>query len=583
MSSKPDEPIVLNPNAEPAPANLLATIRRLYFYLIATVSFLVGLSGLIALLEILSEVWLGDAGVTANMASYVRNAVARNGGMLLVAAPIFLIHWVYIQRLRAEPAEAASGIRKFALYLLSAVTLGWGASLVGELLGGAAALLLGVPLADSDIWPSRWLFLALGIVVNGALFLYLQRQLRADGDWGREQGWAGTWRRAYQTVVGLVGLAAFISGAGILLETFWQVILPDAPRDVSQYWMRDRVSAGFATLAIGGLLWRFNWLRWRQIIRDNPADGRTALRRFYLYAAVVSSALATLIPAAVLLRRLLLFLFGVGGDAETVGGGLATPLAFLPVGLALWVWHWRLIQREAASYGDSPESALVRRIYYYTVAAIGLILTWLGLVELLRVLLDVLTPAEAALSGLFWAKQLANGLSLLAVGAPVWALHWRTVQSVARRIDAEGQAERVSWPRRLYLYAVALAGALIMLYYLTTVAYRFLLLLLGEPNIDLFGVETADALARSAITLVFWLVHVLAIRGDGRLGAEEVVGARELAGTKAEGGIEAAPLPEAVSVRRAELEAKIQQLEMVLAAARAELARLEEPDASIAK
>ena len=542
--------------------SLLATIRRLYFYLIATVSLLVGLGGLISLLEILSEVWLGDVGVSANTASYVRNAVARNAGTLLVATPIFLLHWLYIQRLRTEPVERASGIRKFALHLLSAVTLGWGAALAGELLQGITELLLGVPLAESDIWPSQWLFLALGILVNAALFAYIQRQLRADGDWGQEIGWAGTWRRVFQTVVGLVGLSVFISGVGVVLETLWQVILPSAPRDVGEYWMRGRLSMGFAMLAIGGLLWRFNWLRWQQIIRDNPEDGRTALRRFYLYGSVIISALATLVPAAVLLRQLLLLLFGVGDASESMGNGLATPLAFLPVGLVLWFWHWRLIKREAASYGDSPESDMVRRIYYYSVAAIGLILTWFGLVDILRVLLDLLSPAQTALSGQFRAEQLANGLSLLAVGAPVWALHWRTVQSVARQPGAVGEAERSSWPRRVYLYFVALAGALIILFYLTTVVYRFLLVLLGEPNIDLLGVETVDALARSAITFVFWLVHVLAIRRDGQLGAEE------------EEREEAETLVVVKLTRKAELEARIQQLEVELESVRAELEQL---------
>ena len=38
------------------PTGVLATIRRLYFYLIATISLFVGLSGLLSLLEVLSEV-----------------------------------------------------------------------------------------------------------------------------------------------------------------------------------------------------------------------------------------------------------------------------------------------------------------------------------------------------------------------------------------------------------------------------------------------------------------------------------------------------------------------------------------------
>ncbi len=572
MSSQLSETETLPPNPDTGPTSLLATIQRLYFYLVATISLFVGLSGLLSLLEVLCEVWLGDVGVSVNTASYVRDVVARSGGMLLVATPIFLIHWRYIQRRNKEPAEATSGIRKFFLYLISAVTLGLGAMLAGELLEGVAKLLLGVPLDASEIWPSSWLFLLFGILVNGVLFVYFQRQLRADGDWGQENGWAGTWRRLYQAVVGLVTLSVFIVGLGVFLETLLQTILPGSERDVGEYWLRGRLSMSFAWLSISALLWRFNWRDWQQIIQDNPADGRTALRRLYLYGSVIISALATLVPAAVLLRELLLLLFGVTNTAESTGSGLATPLAFLPVGFVLWQWHWRLIQREAASYGDTPESASVRRIYYYTVAAIGLILTWFGLVDILRVLLDILIPAQTSVSGPFWAEQLANGLSLLAVGAPVWAFHWRTVQSVARRPDAVGEAERSSWPRRLYLYAVALVGALVILYYLTTVVYRLLLLLLGEPNVDLFGTETVDALARSAITLVFWLVAVLAIRQDGRLGIGVDEGVIEAVGDDMEdSGPDAA-------IRKAQLEAQIQQLEAELAAARSELAALQEAE-----
>jgi hypothetical protein len=250
---------------------------------------------------------------------------------------------------------------------------------------------------------------------------------------------------------------------------------------------------------------------------------------------------------------------------------LATPLAFLPIGFVLWYWHWRLIQREAASYGDTPESTAVRRIYYYTVAAIGLVLTWFGLVEILRVILDLLTPFQTVLSGSYRAEQLATGLSLLAVGVPVWAFHWRTVQSVARRPDAVGEAERASWPRRLYLYTVALVGALIILYYLTTVVYRILLLLLGEPDVALFGAETVDALARSAITLVFWMVAVLAIRQDGQLGVEDDVVPEGVGGS-------VDVLMTETTTRKAQLETQIHQLEAELSAAQAQLAALMESE-----
>ena len=160
---------------------------------------MVGLSGLLSLLEVLSEVWLGDIGVSVNTASYVREVVARSGGMLLVATPIFLIHWRYIQRLNTEPTEATSGIRKFFLYLISAITLGWGAALTGELLEGVTGLLLGIPIAESDIWPGRWLFLLLGILsmahcssTSSDNFMLMVIGVRRKV--GREHGGGCTWQ-----------------------------------------------------------------------------------------------------------------------------------------------------------------------------------------------------------------------------------------------------------------------------------------------------------------------------------------------------------------------------------------------------
>jgi hypothetical protein len=153
---------------------------------------------------------------------------------------------------------------------------------------------------------------------------------------------------------------------------------------------------------------------------------------------------------------------------------------------------------------------------------------------------------------------LATGLSLLAVGLPVWAAHWRVVQSVARSEGDEGRRERASLPRRAYLYGVALAGALLILYYLAQVLYRLLLVLLGDPNAQLMSGETVDEIARGAIAAALWAIHVLAIRTDLRLGAEEPE--EEAAG-------------DAIA-RRTALEERIARLEAELAAARAELSSL---------
>ena len=228
------------------------------------------------------------------------------------------------------------------------------------------------------------------------------------------------------------------------------------------------------------------------------------------------------------------------------------PLSFVPVGLIVWLWYWRQLGREADAYGESPQGAAVRRLYYYLVAAAGLALTWVGAVVLLQTLFDVWF-VDQGLSG-FWAEPLATGLSLLAVGAPVWAFHWRAVQRVARQPDAEGAAERNALARRIYLYGIALIGALILLFELAQVVYRLLLLLMGDPGADFFTAQTLHQLANVLVASVLWGVHLLAIRGDGQLDKDRPA---------------PAPPVEEPAQRRARLEGEIEQLEARLAALRA--------------
>jgi hypothetical protein len=542
----------------------LATVRRLYFYLIALISLIVGLVAMDGLLNILSDAWLGKPSLyEASQGDYTRNAVrdvvARNGGLLLVAVPIFLLHWRYMQRRQNEPGEARAALRKFFLYGASAAAVGYALTRGYELVQGMAVLAFGGALADSSIWPDGWLHLAAMILLGGLLQLYFHHVLQQDGDYGQETGFAGVLRRLYQTVAGLVGLSLLIVGGAQIVETGWRALTGLLVTAAGFDWWRHLLSDGVAMLIIGSLLARINWQRWLAITARQPTEAQSALRRFYLYGALVIGALATLAPAAGLLHEILLILFGGGsGDVGDLLERLATPIGYIPLGLVAWVWHGRYLRQEADQYGESSEGVTVRRLYYYAMAATGLVLLWFGLVNIVQTLIDqLLAFAVMRSEGRIWVEPLANGLSLLAVGAPIWSLHWRAVQSVARQEDAAGRAERGSGPRRVYLYAVALVGALLILFELASVVYRILLLLLGDLNVGLFSIEMANEIARSLIAGALWGVHLVAIRDDGRLGAD-------------------LPQPvEDLAARRSTLQQRIQRLETELAAARAELAQLE--------
>jgi hypothetical protein len=543
----------------PLQGDRLATIRRLYFYLVALVSFIAALAGLDGLLQQLTNAWLGESTLgTLYDSAYTRQVIAQSGGVLLVATPIFLLHWGYMQRRLDEPGERGAALRKFFLYVASAVAIGYVLVRSYSILNGLARLAFGEPLAASDLWPSAWLHWLLVIVAAGALQLYLHRVLVDDGDYGREMGLAGSWRRLYQALAGLLALGLLIQGSADILSALWRA-LSDLTAGhlitIGGLW-RYQLSDGIALTLLGAVLARINWRRWLTITVLSPAEATSVLRRFYLYLAVVVSALATLIPVANLLYEVLLVLLGSPfASWAGLADRLIDSLPYAPAGLVSWVWHWRVLRQEATLFGESHEGATVRRLYYYAVAATGLTLLWFGAVNILQTGLDwllVVGPRE----GRFWAEPLATGLSLLAVGVPVWSIHWRAAQTQARRSDAQGMEERASLPRRIYLYGVALVGALLILFYLAQVVYRLLLLLLGDPDAGLLSTATVADVARSVIAALLWVVHVLAIRDDTRQGTDEPASVR--------------PAVES----RAELVQRIEQLERELAAAHAALAKL---------
>lgn len=94
--------------------------------------------------------------------------------MLVVAAPIFLLHWRLAQR-RREEAEIRAAMRKFFLYAASAVALGFAVVNGYELLSGVARLAFGEAPTASELLPSDRLHLA-AITATAWLFLaYWQR------------------------------------------------------------------------------------------------------------------------------------------------------------------------------------------------------------------------------------------------------------------------------------------------------------------------------------------------------------------------------------------------------------------------
>lgn len=537
----------LQPNS--SKATRLVAVRRFYVYLVAFASQIATLVGVNDLIDITSRAWLQSDGLLQG--TFVRTATARSIGLLLVATPLFLAHWWLAQRHRDAVEERSSVLRKLFLYgstvagLVVLLTNGY------RLLRDTTWLAFGAPMGATDL-PAGWLHWGSMAAIGIGLVYYWYTVLAADDDFGHERGLGRFVRQLFLAIAGLIGLGIAMWGARTLIALGLQTAVDQAVGALDVGWWRLPLGGATSQLLVGLWLAHATWVQWQEIVKGYAPEGRAVLRRIHLYIGILAGAVATLTPAALLLREGLLILVGTeGGSTAELLDRMVDPVSFIPVGAVVWTWYWRTLRRETDAYGDSGESMTVRRIYAYLVAATGLGLLWVGAVELLHALID------AGMVGDLWHDPLANGIALLVVGAPSWAIFWRRMQHLAERDDVTGAVERDSWPRKLYLYGVALVGALVLLVTLAQVVYRVLLTILGEPGIALFSTDLAHQLADSAVAAVLWAIHLWAIRQDGRL-------ARPAEMT----------LPRAAD-RRAVLEAQIAQLEQQLAAARAALEGLE--------
>jgi hypothetical protein len=121
------------------------------------------------------------------------------------------------------------------------------------------------------------------------------------------------------------------------------------------------------------------------------------------------------------------------------------------------------VQSEAARETEVERAAMIRRLYTYLIAAIGLGMLAIGAAGAIGVLGSQFMGMNTHSNG-----ETAIYLALVIVGAPAWALAWWPAQ---RRLTDD---ERRSLPRRAYLYLAILGGVIGVLVFGSAALYRLL-------------------------------------------------------------------------------------------------------------
>ncbi len=394
----------------------MGAARRAYIYIACIASLEAVAWAVISLLRDL----LAPGKVTSLESTALQVAV------IVIGLPIFLVHWLWAQRLAAREAEERGAVvRRLYLYGAMATFLAPLIANAFDLLDGLLRLALGVkPVGYQYLGMSQVELVVhhlVAMAVLAVLCAYHRRAVVADRQEVPEEGGAATVRRLY--VYGF-------SAAGLAMTTLAIVSLSrDLMFALSGGGIIGRqagLAAEMARLAVGLPLWLIFW-RWAQRLFAAPdqEERASAVRKGYLYLAVFLGVMAVVTTLTIVLADGLGRLLCASGPGT---GDIREALSVLLGAGLVWAYHAAVLRRDAALAGEPATTAWMGRLYRYLVAAVGLAAFLVGLGGDISFLIR-------ALSGLRFVGGLPQEVpyftALIIVGMPVWIVPWRRLQLAA--------------------------------------------------------------------------------------------------------------------------------------------------------
>ncbi|HLE15024.1 MAG TPA: DUF5671 domain-containing protein [Anaerolineales bacterium] len=479
----------------------MAAIRRLYLYTTAFVSLEVVLWGTIGLVRSLfagSEIG-GEASRLAGALS-----------LILVGLPVFLVHWILIQRSANRDIEERSArTRAIFFYGILAATL---AAVLQNALALANRSLLDLLGADpqqallggNQTSSDNLVAIALNLIL-AAYFFYSLRQ-----DWAAPvQGDAYPETRRLFRYLWLVYSLALV-GFGVQQIVSYVLFIPAA----SGSQMVQSLANGLALLILGIPLWVFTW---RLLVRTStePGERDSLMRQAFLHGIVFIGIVGALASSWQILVQVFQTPFGEVVDLAEFLQGITQPVSLALPFVGIWLYYGRVLRREAGSAPETSPFETLRQLYLYLLSLLGLAATFAGLHLLLSLLFD-LWPGIALLGEPSLRNRLASALATLIVGLPLWLLVWGEIAQAAAHPGETGERARRSTVRKTYLYFVLFASVLGVMFTTGQLLFQLISALLGDPANDL-QIQVLQILKTMALFAVLLTYHWRVLRKDARL------------------------------------------------------------------
>jgi len=477
------------------------SIRRLYFYLVAFISIEVVLWGLVGLLRSIAEDTISGGA----------DALAQALALILVGVPIFLFHWLWVQRAAArEEEEKTATLRAVFFYAILLATL---IPVVQNLLsfidralvqgaglgvGRAFVLFREQTLADNLI----------AIVMNGIVATYFWNILREEWRTLRDQENFTEVRRLYRYIWMLYGLLMTVFGAQQVLRFLFYI-----PGDVIGELGREVVVNGIALLVVGTPIWVYSWKVIQASLVD-PAEMGSILRLGILYLLALGSVITVITTAFLVVNAILTWLLGADWTFRDFIQQIGGPISIgLPLAM-VWAYYGYWLKRHIEAAGERVRQAAMRRLYNYILAFIGLVVAFIGVATLFAFIIDMITGTSVLMSD-STRGTLATSLSSLIVGVPLWLVMWRPMQAEAMAQGEMGDHARRSVLRKIYLYLALFVSVIGGMAAAVGLVYQLIRVLLGDEAGSGFVHDVLNLIQLLLLFGVVLIYHLNILRVDG--------------------------------------------------------------------
>lgn len=399
--------------------------------------------------------------------------VATPLSLLIVGGPLFVVLAVWTRRrMEEDPGERLSV--GWLLYATAALITALVVTMVSAIDAVSAAL--GVRGASGTAWVTA--------VVWGAVWAghWVATLRRVPPDESRSHRLLGSLVGLFAALGSVIALGAVVA-TWAYDELFSRNLLSTIGHD-----LRSLAGPVVVSLAV----WWWYWVRTAR--RQAPTVGWNA---YVLLGGVLGGLLIAVVSAGVALFTVLGWLLGEAGPA-----GAAAHFSVLPgvavaalLGAGTWRYHRDVLRRAGVPAADE-----VARTYSYLLSAVGLVAAAAGLTALVVALIEVASRPRGIVFVGGTRGVALWGLTLLAVGLPLWWTAWTSVHDSGR----DPVEERTSLSRRLYLSGSFGLGGIVAVVSLLGVAAVFFEDLIGgsigrgtlhETRVSLALVITVGAIA----------------------------------------------------------------------------------------